>query len=125
MSCFMNLLWLLLGGIVTAFEYVVASVLLMFTIVGIPFGMQTLKLAALALWPFGKEVRTGERAGGCLYIVMNVVWILLGGIWICLSHLLFGAVLCITIIGIPFGLQHFKLAGLALTPFGRDIAEVQ
>lgn len=121
----MNLLWLLLGGIVTAFEYVVASVLLMFTIVGIPFGMQTLKLAALALWPFGKEVRTGERAGGCLYIVMNVVWILLGGIWICLSHLLFGAVLCITIIGIPFGLQHFKLAGLALTPFGRDIAEVQ
>ena len=125
MGCFMNLLWLLLGGIVTAVEYVVASILLMITVVGIPFGMQTLKLAALALWPFGKEVRTGERAGGCLYIVMNVVWILLGGIWICLSHLLFGAVLCITIIGIPFGLQHFKLAGLALTPFGRDIAEVQ
>ncbi len=125
MGCFMNLLWLLLGGIVTAVEYVVASILLMITVVGIPFGMQTLKLAALALWPFGKEVRTGERAGGCLYIVMNVVWILLGGIWICLSHLLFGAVLCITIIGIPFGLQHFKLAGLALTPFGRDIAEAQ
>ena len=125
MGCFMNLLWLLLGGIVTAVEYVVASILLMITVVGIPFGMQTLKLAALALWPFGKEVRTGERAGGCLYIVMNVVWILLGGIWICLSHLLFGAVLYITIIGIPFGLQHFKLAGLALTPFGRDIAEAQ
>lgn len=125
MGCFMNLLWLLLGGIVTAVEYVVASILLMITVVGIPFGMQTLKLAALAFWPFGKEVRTGERAGGCLYIVMNVVWILLGGIWICLSHLLFGAVLCITIIGIPFGLQHFKLAGLALTPFGRDIAEAQ
>ena len=125
MGCFMNLLWLLLGGIVTAVEYVVASILLMITVVGIPFGMQTLKLAALALWPVGKEVRTGERAGGCLYIVMNVVWILLGGIWICLSHLLFGAVLCITIIGIPFGLQHFKLAGLALTPFGRDIAEAQ
>ena len=66
-------------------------------------------------------VRSGERSGGCLYILMNVLWILLGGIWICLSHLAFGVVLCITIIGIPFGLQHFKLAGLALTPFGKDI----
>ena len=87
----------------------------------IPFGMQTLKLAGLALWPFGKEVRSGSRSGGCLYILMNVIWIFVGGIWICLSHLLFGAVLCITIIGIPFGLQHFKLAALALSPFGKDI----
>ena len=73
MGCFLNLLWLLLGGIAVAIEYAASSLLLMMTIVGIPFGMQTLKLAALALWPFGKEVRTGERAGGCLYIVMNVV----------------------------------------------------
>ena len=94
---------------------------MMITIIGIPFGMQTLKMASLALWPFGKTVRSGERSGGCLYILMNVLWILLGGIWICLSHLAFGVVLCITIIGIPLGLQHFKLAGLALTPFGKDI----
>lgn len=119
----MNVLWLVLGGIVTALEYVVASLLLMVTIVGIPFGMQTLKLAGLALWPFGKTVCTGERSGGCLHILMNVLWILLGGIWIALSHLVFGAILCITIIGIPFGLQHFKLAALALTPFGKDIVE--
>ena len=79
------------------------------------------EMASLALWPFGKTVRSGERSGGCLYILMNVLWIFLGGIWICLSHLAFGVVLCITIIGIPFGLQHFKLAGLALTPFGKDI----
>lgn len=85
--------------------------------------MQTLKMAALALWPFGKQVRSGERAGGCLYILMNVLWIFLGGIWICLSHLAFGVLLCITVIGIPFGLQHFKSAGLALTPFGKDIVE--
>ena len=121
MGCFMNVLWLLLGGIITAVEYVVSSLLLMVTIVGIPFGIQTLKLAGLALWPFGKEVRTGERSSGCLYIFMNVLWILLGGIWISLSHLLFGALLCITVIGIPFGLQHFKLATVALTPFGKDI----
>ena len=119
----MNVLWLVLGGIFTALEYVVASLLLMVTIIGIPFGMQTLKLAGLALWPFGKTVRTGELAGGCLHILMNVLWILLGGIWIALSHLVFGAILCITIIGIPFGLQHFKLAALALTPFGKDIVE--
>ena len=119
----MNVLWLVLGGIFTAVEYVVASLLLMVTIVGIPFGMQTLKLAGLALWPFGKEVRTGGRSGGCLYVLMNVLWILLGGIWIALSHLVFGAILCITVIGISFGLQHFKLAALALTPFGKDIVE--
>ena len=117
----MNLLWLVFGGIFTAIEYLVASLLMMITIIGIPFGMQTLKMASLALWPFGKTVRSGEHSGGCLYILMNVLWIFLGGIWICLSHLAFGVVLCITIIGIPFGLQHFKLAGLALTPFGKDI----
>ena len=75
------------------------------------------------LWPFGKEVRSGERSGGCLYILMNVLWIFLGGIWICLSHLGFGVLLCITVIGIPFGMQHFKLAALALAPFGKDIVE--
>ena len=92
----MNLLWLLLGGIFTAVEYLISSILMMLTIIGIPFGMQTLKLAGLALWPFGKEVRSGNRSGGCLYILMNILWIFLGGIWICLSHLVFGAILCIT-----------------------------
>ena len=121
MGCFMNFLWLIFGGILTAIAYLVASLLMMITIIGIPFGMQTLKLATLALWPFGKTVRSGERSGGCLYVLMNVLWIFLGGIWICLSHLVFGVILCITIIGIPFGLQHFKLAALALTPFGKDI----
>lgn len=121
MGCLMNVLWLVLGGVFTAIEYVVSSLLLMITIVGIPFGMQTLKLAGLALWPFGKKVVTTDCSGGCLYLVMNVLWILLGGIWISVSHLLFGVLLCITVIGLPFGLQHFKLAALALTPFGKDI----
>lgn len=124
MGCLMNLLWLVFGGIITAIEYLIASFLMMITIIGIPFGMQTLKLAGLALWPFGKEVRSGARSDGCLYILMNVLWIFIGGIWISLSHLVFGLVLCITVIGIPFGLQHFKLAALALTPFGKDIVTV-
>lgn len=123
MSILMNILWLLLGGIFTAVEYVVASLGMMITIIGIPFGIQTLKISLLALCPFGKKIETTPQAGGCLSIIMNILWILLGGIWISLSHLVFGIVLCITIIGIPFGKQHFKLAGLSLSPFGKHIVE--
>jgi uncharacterized membrane protein YccF (DUF307 family) len=118
-----NILWLLFGGIVIALEYVISSLFLIITIVGIPFGIQTLKLAGLALWPFGKAIRVNEKATGCLATIMNIIWILIGGIWISLSHLIFGILLTITIIGIPFGKQHFKLAGLALTPFGKEIVE--
>lgn len=121
MNIFMNILWLLLGGILTFVEYLIASLLMMITIIGIPFGIQTLKIATLALYPFGKKVQSCPESGGCLNILMNILWIFLGGIWISLSHLALGIVLCITIIGIPFGIQHFKLAGLALTPFGKEI----
>jgi uncharacterized membrane protein YccF (DUF307 family) len=116
-----NIIWLIFGGLITALEYLISSVLMMITIVGIPFGIQTLKLAGLALWPFGKKVVTHERSNGCLYIIFNVIWILVGGIWISLTHVLFGVLLFITIIGIPFAKQHFKLASLALTPFGKDV----
>lgn len=121
MSLFMNLLWLIFGGLLTALEYLVASLLLMITIIGIPFGIQTLKLAGLALMPFGKEVRSCPHSNGCLSVIMNIIWIFLGGIWISVSHLFFGLFLCFTIIGLPFGLQHFKLAALALSPFGKEI----
>jgi len=119
-----NLIWLLFGGLVIAIEYFVGSIILMITIIGIPFGVQTLKMAALALWPFGRDTRVQARASGCLYILMNVIWLLFGGLWIALSHAFFGALLCITIIGIPFGMQHFKLTAIALSPFGRDIVNV-
>ena len=123
MNPLLNLIWLLCGGIFTAIEYLISSLLMMMTIIGIPFGFQTLKLAGLALWPFGKEVRSTPDSGGCLSIIMNIIWLFLGGIWISLSHLGWGILLCITIIGIPFGKQHFKLAGLALTPFGKVIVD--
>lgn len=121
MSFIGNLIWLIFGGIIVAIEYFVASLLLMITIIGIPFGIQTMKLGLLALWPFGTEVRSTPSAGGCLYTLMNILWILTGGIWIALTHLGFGILFAITIIGIPFAQQHFKLAGLALTPFGKEI----
>ncbi len=120
-----NLIWLLFGGIVIAIEYLVASILLIVTIIGIPFGIQTLKLASLALWPFGKEAVYTSGSSGCISTLMNIIWILIGGIWISLTHLVFGLLLAITIIGIPFARQHFKLAGLALSPFGREIRSIR
>ncbi len=121
MSLLGNIIWLLFGGFMIAIEYLIASLFLMISIVGIPFGIQTLKLASLAIWPFGREAVQTEHASGCLSVIMNVLWILVGGIWIALSHLFWGILLSITIIGIPFGRQHFKLASIALTPFGREI----
>jgi len=124
MSIVGNIIWLLFGGIIIAIEYVIGSIVLMVTIVGIPFGIQTLKLAGLTLWPFGRDTRVHSRASGCLYILMNVLWLICGGICIAITHVILGLLLCITIIGIPFGLQHFKLTALALTPFGRDIVKI-
>lgn len=116
-----NLIWLIFGGLLVALQYFVSSLLMMITIIGIPFGIQTMKLGILALWPFGSEVRDTPSAGGCLYTLFNIIWIFIGGIWIALTHLGFGILLAITIIGIPFARQHFKMAGLALTPFGKEI----
>ena len=101
MSTIGNVLWLLLGGIFIALEYFTASLFLIITIIGIPFGLQTLKLASLALWPFGRETRYTERSSGCISTLMNVIWILTGGLWICLSHVILGIIFTITIIGIP------------------------
>lgn len=116
-----NLIWLIFGGFIIFIEYICASIILILTIVGIPFGLQTLKLSLVALWPFGTEVQDSKQLDGCLVTVMNIIWIIFGGIWISLTHLLFGLILFITIIGIPFANQHFKLARLALTPFGKVV----
>lgn len=121
MKLFGNIIWLLFGGLATCIEYVVSSLGLFITIIGIPFGLQTLKLAIVMLWPFGTDIEDNDNAGGCLSIAMNIIWFFIGGIWIAITHLFFGLLLCITIIGIPFGMQHFKFARLALAPFGKDI----
>ncbi|MBE6288952.1 MAG: YccF domain-containing protein [Bacteroidaceae bacterium] len=115
-----NIIWLLVGGLETAFEYFVAGVALCITIIGIPFGVQAIKLGVLMLWPFGSRVDLMPGQPGCLSTIMNILW-LIAGLPICLTHLFFGIILCITIVGIPFGMQHFKFAGIALTPFGRTV----
>ena len=118
-----NLLWILLGGFIIFLLYLFGSLILMITIIGIPFGLQTLKMANLALFPFGREAVQAERAGGCLHIIMNIIWLLFAGIEIAIVHLLLAFVFAITIIGIPFTLQHLKLAYISLIPFGMDIVD--
>lgn len=116
-----NIIWFLFGGVFIAIEYFISSLLMFITIIGIPFGIQTFKLGLLALWPFGKEVVYRNKESSFLWTLMNIIWFFIGGIWISLTHIIFGIIFSITIIGIPFGKQHFKLASIALTPFGREI----
>ena len=121
MNIFLNIIWVVFGGFMIALEYVASSIAMMVTIVGIPLGLQTLKLAAVALWPFGTKIVDNSWPSGCLAGIMNVIWWIVGGLPIALTHLALGLVFCITIIGIPFGMQHFKLMRLALFPFGTSI----
>ena len=117
-----NILWLILGGLLVSLYYFIAGLVFCITIIGIPFGLQLFKMGVFALWPFGHDVVSDVNDGGCLSIIMNILWILFGGIEIATLHLGFGLLCCITIVGIPFGLQHFKMALLALIPFGKKIS---
>lgn len=116
-----NLIWWLFGGLEAAIGYFSGSLALALTIVGIPVAMQTFKLGLLCLWPFGAEVKDTETQSGCITVPLNIIWIIFGGLWACLMHIFFGVLLAITIIGLPFAKQHFKMAGLSLAPFGKDV----
>ncbi|RPE09039.1 YccF domain-containing protein [Chitinophaga lutea] len=116
-----NLIWLIFGGFYSFIGYMVGGFCLCLTIIGIPFGLQLFKIGILTLWPFGTGVREIPGDTGCLATIMNILWILFGGIWVALGHLLFGLLLAITIIGIPFARQHFKLLALTFTPFGKEL----
>jgi uncharacterized membrane protein YccF (DUF307 family) len=118
-----NLLWILLGGLFVSLYYVIIGLAFCITIIGIPFGVQLFKIAGFALCPFGLQVVPGTNDGGCLSILMNIIWIIFGGIEIALGHVVLGITFCITIVGIPFGVQNFKMALLALTPFGKEIVK--
>ena len=121
MSCLGNIIWLIFGGLVVGIGYIIGGVLLCLTIIGIPFGVQSIKLGFATLAPFGKEVVEGDNANSPLRLVFNVIWLVLFGWEIAVAHLISALVLAITIIGIPFAAQHIKLIPLALLPFGRDL----
>ncbi|MFB6319187.1 YccF domain-containing protein [Saccharicrinis sp. FJH54] len=116
-----NIIWLVFGGFAVALEYFVSGIALMVTIIGIPFGIQSIKLGMFALWPFNQKIQDRPEPDGCITIPMNIIWFIIGGFWILVTHILFGTLLFITIIGIPWGQQHFKMARLAFAPFGKDV----
>jgi uncharacterized membrane protein YccF (DUF307 family) len=116
-----NILWVIFAGIWLALIYVVTGILMCLLIITIPFGIQAFKLAGFALWPFGRHVVYGMKISSPLHIIGNVIWIIFGGISLAIWHLIAGVLLCITIIGIPFGIQSFKMIPIALMPFGAEV----
>ena len=116
-----NILWLVFGGLEAAIGYFTGSLALALTIVGIPWAYQTFKIGVLCLWPFGTEVNDSDSPMGCLNLLLNIVWIIFGGLWAWLVHIFFGLLLFVSIIGIPFSRQHFKMSRLSLAPFGKDV----
>jgi uncharacterized membrane protein YccF (DUF307 family) len=119
----LNVLWLALAGIWLFLGYVAAGVGTALTIVGIPWAIQAFKLAVFSLWPFGRAAYRNHAASATWSVIGNVVWVIIGGWWLALAHFLTGVLLVITVIGIPFGIANFKLAGVALLPFGVDIVD--
>ena len=121
MSLLGNILWLIFGGFIAGLGYIFGGLVLCVTIVGIPFGMQSIKIGIATFTPFGKDIVEGDNANSPLRVVFNLIWIILFGWEIAIAHLIGAIILAVTIIGIPFALQHIKLIPLALLPFGRDL----
>jgi uncharacterized membrane protein YccF (DUF307 family) len=111
-----NVIWFILCGVWLGIAYILAGIVSCITIIGIPFGIQSFKLAGYVMWPFGRQLveSPGHRFSKGVF---NIIWIIFGGIWLAITHVVFGILLCITILGIPFGIKNFSMAKLALFPF--------
>lgn len=117
-----NILWFLFGGFLLGLSWFFAGILWCVTIIGIPWGLQCFKFAKLTFWPFGKDIQYG---GGAMSLLANIIWLLISGLPLAIEAFVFGCLWCITIIGIPWGKQHFKLAKLALMPFGATVGAIR
>ena len=117
-----NIIWIIFGGLFESIAWLIIGIFFCITIIGIPFGLQCFKIAMLVICPFGKEIEY-SRKSGCCQLCGNIIWILLCGLFLGIFNLIAGCIYCITIIGIPFGLQFFKLAKLSLIPFGAKVVE--
>ena len=129
MTLLLNVLWLILGGWISGLAWLLAGIILAITIVGLPWSLACMRIGMFSLMPFGKHIVSREALGqqdlgtGPLGLLMNIAWFVLGGWWLALHHVLIGVALCLMIIGIPFGIQHFKLALIALAPIGKEVVE--
>ena len=123
MRLLLNVIWLVFGGFWLALGYAFAALVMLILIVTIPFSFAAARIALFCLWPFGRTIVRKPGAGtGAL--IGNVLWIILAGWWLALGHVITGIAMCITIIGIPLGLANFKLIPVSLTPFGREIVDI-
>ena len=123
MRVILNLIWLVFGGLALAFAYAVVALIMFVLIITIPFGIASARIALFCLWPFGRTiVRRPDAGAGSL--IGNVIWFVLAGWWLAIGHVITGVLMCLTIIGIPLGLANFKLIPVSLTPFGREIVDV-
>ena len=130
MSLILNILWFIFGGFISGLAWLLAGVLLAITIVGLPWSMAAFRIAGFSFAPFGRHVvprqalsGRGDLGTGALGFVGNVIWVVIAGWWLALHHLVLGIGLMITIIGIPFGLQHLKLARISFAPIGQDVID--
>jgi uncharacterized membrane protein YccF (DUF307 family) len=119
----LNLIWLVFGGLLMAFAYAVVALIMFVLIITIPVGIASARIALFCLWPFGRTiVRRPDAGAGSL--IGNIIWFVLAGWWLALGHLITGVLMCLTIIGLPLGLANFKLIPISLTPFGREVIDL-
>ncbi|MCR5773703.1 MAG: YccF domain-containing protein [Lachnospiraceae bacterium] len=117
-----NILWIIFGGLFSALGWILAGCLWCITIVGIPIGLQCFKLSSISFNPFGKEI---IYDGGTVSVLVNVLWFILSGLELAIGNAVMGCILCVTIVGIPFGMQFFKIARLSLAPFGATVVRTE
>jgi uncharacterized membrane protein YccF (DUF307 family) len=119
----LNLIWLVFGGLLLAAGYALTALVMLILIITIPFGIASARIALFCLWPFGRTIVRRPNAGAGS-LLGNVIWFVLAGWWLAIGHLVTGVLMCLTIIGIPLGLANFKLIPVSLTPFGREIVDI-
>jgi uncharacterized membrane protein YccF (DUF307 family) len=120
----LNLIWLVFGGLLMALGYAVVALIMFVLIITIPFGIASARIALFCLWPFGRTIiRRPDAGAGSL--IGNIIWFVLAGWWLALGHLVTGILMCLTVIGIPLGLANFKLIPVSLTPFGREVVDLE
>jgi uncharacterized membrane protein YccF (DUF307 family) len=120
----LNIIWLVFGGLLMAIGYAIAGIVMFILIITIPFGIASFRIAGFCLLPFGRTIIRRDDAG-VASLIGNIIWFLLAGWWLAIGHLVTGVAMCLTIIGIPLGLANFKLIPVSLTPFGREIVDVE
>ena len=130
MSAIMNLLWFLLGGILMGLTWWLAGIIMFISVIGIPWGKACFVIGQFTFFPFGKEaISRKELTGkndigtGVFGLVGNIIWFIFGGLWLAIGHIACALVNFMTIIGIPFGIQHLKLAGISMAPIGKTIVK--